>query len=94
MKSFFRKAGACVRRTWVWTLLLVFCAGLLVWFVGPLLAVNDYKFWSTPTARLLSISILLLGWGLGMVFEWASRREPENQGGHQRPGCHSAPDQH
>lgn len=68
MKSFFRKAGACVRRTWVWTLLLVFCAGLLVWFVGPLLAVNDYKFWSTPTARLLSISILLLGWGLGMVF--------------------------
>ncbi|QBZ87271.1 type VI secretion system membrane subunit TssM [Pseudomonas viciae] len=67
MKLLFRKAGAWMRQTWVWTLLLVFCAASLVWFVGPLLAVNDYKFWASPTARLLSISALLLGWGLGMV---------------------------
>lgn len=68
MNLLFRKAGAWVRQTWVWTLLLVFCIASLVWFVGPLLAVNDYHFWASPTARLLSVSGLLLGWGLGMVF--------------------------
>ena len=68
MKLLFRKAGAWVRQTWVWTLLLVLGVTLLVWFVGPLLAVNDYKFWASPTARLLTASVLALGWGLGMVF--------------------------
>ena len=68
MKLLFRKAGAWLRQIWVWTLLLVLFMVLLVWFVGPLLAVNDYKFWASPEARLLSISGLLLGWGLGMVF--------------------------
>lgn len=68
MKLLFRKAGAWLRQAWVWTLLLVLCMALLVWFVGPLLAVNDYKFWASPTARLLTVSGLLLGWGLAMVF--------------------------
>ncbi|CAN1606181.1 type VI secretion system membrane subunit TssM [Pseudomonas mediterranea] len=68
MKFLFRKVGAWVRPAWVWTLLLILCATLLVWFLGPLLAVNDYKFWASPTARLLTISALLLGWGLAMVF--------------------------
>ena len=45
MKKFFKKVGAFVRQTWVWTLLLVLFVALLVWFVGPLLAVDDYKFW-------------------------------------------------
>jgi type VI secretion system protein ImpL len=45
MKKFFKKVGAFLRQTWVWTLLLVLFVALLVWFVGPLLAVDDYKFW-------------------------------------------------
>ncbi|WP_103309077.1 MULTISPECIES: type VI secretion system membrane subunit TssM [unclassified Pseudomonas] len=68
MKLLFRKAGAWVRQTWVWTLLLVLGVTLLVWFAGPFVAVNDYKFWASPTARLLTASVLALGWGLGMVF--------------------------
>ncbi|MCJ8205741.1 type VI secretion system membrane subunit TssM [Pseudomonas sp. RGM2987] len=68
MKVLFRKTGAWVRQTWVWTLLLSLWVALMVWFVGPLLAVNDYKFWASATARLLTIIVLLLGWGLGMVF--------------------------
>ncbi|MBO5392453.1 MAG: type VI secretion system membrane subunit TssM, partial [Pseudomonas sp.] len=39
-----------------------------VWFVGPLLAVDDYKFWQGSTSRLLTISVLCLIWGLTMVF--------------------------
>ncbi|ALI01269.1 type VI secretion system membrane subunit TssM [Pseudomonas sp. FW306-02-F02-AA] len=68
MKKLFKKVGAFLRKTWVWTLLLVLFVALLVWFVGPLLAVNDYKFWEGSTSRLLTISVLFLIWGLTMVF--------------------------
>jgi type VI protein secretion system component VasK len=68
MKKLFKKVGAFLRHTWVWTLLLVLFVALLVWFVGPLLAVNDYKFWEGSTSRLLTISVLFLIWGLTMVF--------------------------
>ncbi|WP_367255270.1 type VI secretion system membrane subunit TssM [Pseudomonas sp. stari2] len=68
MKKFFKKVGAFLRQTWVWTLLLVLFVALLVWFVGPLLAVDDYKFWESATSRLLTISVLFLIWGLTMVF--------------------------
>ena len=59
MKSFFAKLGAFFSKTWVWSLLLVLVLALLVWFVGPLLAVDDYKFWESATSRLLTISLLL-----------------------------------
>ncbi|WP_311968405.1 type VI secretion system membrane subunit TssM [Pseudomonas baltica] len=73
MKNFFKKAWAFLCKTWVWTLLLVVIASLLVWFAGPLFAVDDYKFWEPATARLLTISALCLLWGLLMVFvSWRS----------------------
>lgn len=68
MKTFFKQLGLFLSKTWVWTLLLVLSLALLVWFVGPLLAVNDYKFWDAPTPRLMTISVLFLAWGLIMVF--------------------------
>ncbi|MGJ7515826.1 type VI secretion system membrane subunit TssM [Pseudomonas baetica] len=68
MKKFLKEIGAFLRRTWVWSLLLVLFVALLVWFVGPLLAVDDYKFWERSTSRLLTISVLFLMWGLTMVF--------------------------
>ena len=81
---FFGKLGAVLRRTWVWSLLLVLLLAVVVWFVGPLLAVDDYRFWEAATARLLSISVLFLGWGLAMVFaSWRAsarkKRDAEDQ---------------
>lgn len=83
MKLLFTRIGAWVRQTWVWTLLLVMGTTLLVWFVGPLLAIDDYKFWTSPTARLLSVCALLLGWGLGIVFvnSRAAARGPDQEAG-------------
>ena len=46
MKTFFGKLGAVLRRTRVWSLLLVLLLAVVVWFVGPLLAVDDYRFWN------------------------------------------------
>ncbi|WP_447592163.1 type VI secretion system membrane subunit TssM [Aquipseudomonas campi] len=68
MKSFFGKLAAFLRKTWVWSLCLVLLLAVLIWFVGPLLAVSDYKFWESAASRLLSISLLFLIWGLAMVF--------------------------
>jgi len=84
MKTFFGKLGAVLRRTWVWSLLLVLLLAVVVWFVGPLLAVDDYRFWESSTARLLSISVVFLGWGLAMVFaSWRAsarkKRDAEDQ---------------
>lgn len=68
MKNFFKKTWAFLCRTWVWTLLLLLGCALLVWFVGPLFAVDDYKFWESSNSRLLTICVLCLLWGLFMVF--------------------------
>lgn len=83
MNAFFKGAGAVLRRVWVWSLLLVLLSAGLVWFFGPLLAVDDYRFWQGATARLLTISSLFLLWGLAMV--WLNGRRavasntPESQ---------------
>ncbi|WP_339846487.1 type VI secretion system membrane subunit TssM [uncultured Halopseudomonas sp.] len=68
MKNFFINVGRFFRRNWVWSLCLVLVLALLVWFVGPLLAVNDHRFWASSSSRLLTISLLFLTWGLTMVF--------------------------
>ncbi|UTW05804.1 type VI secretion system membrane subunit TssM [Pseudomonas benzenivorans] len=87
MKSFFGKLAAFFRKTWVWSLCLVLVLALLVWFAGPLLAVDDYKFWEPATSRLLSISLLFLLWGLAMVFaSWkatARKKAEEDDAGAQ-----------
>ena len=68
MKDFLKKTAAFFRKTWVWSLCLVLVLALLIWFVGPLLAVADSKFWESAASRLVSISLLFLAWGLFIVF--------------------------
>lgn len=82
MKIFFKKLATFLGKTWVCTLLLVLLAALAVWFLGPLLAVDDYKFWESASARLLSISVLFLAWGLFVVFDsWRkTQRKQEAEG--------------
>ncbi|MPQ87107.1 type VI secretion system membrane subunit TssM [Pseudomonas sp. MAFF 730085] len=67
MNAFFKGACARLRIVWVWSLLLVLSSAALVWFFGPLLAIDDQRFWQGSTARLLTISALCLLWGLAMV---------------------------
>lgn len=90
MNAFFRRAGRLLRKVWLWSLLLVLGGALLVWFFGPLLAVDDHRFWQGSTARLLTISALFLVWGLAMVMVSARRvarmNQPEQQTRQQRLG--------
>ena len=78
MKVFFGKLAAFFRKTWVWSLCVLLVLALLVWFVGPLLAVDDYKFWESSSSRLLTIAGLCLVWGLFIVFaSWHSTRRKQ-----------------
>lgn len=90
MNAFFKGAGTVLGRVWVWSLLLVLACALLVWFLGPLLAVDDYRFWQDPAARLVTISVLFLLWGLAMVVAGGRRaaglKNPDSQVRHQSPG--------
>ncbi|TFY90524.1 type VI secretion system membrane subunit TssM [Pseudomonas kairouanensis] len=90
MNAFFKSAGRLLRKVWLWSLLLVVAGALFVWFFGPLLAVDDYRFWRDPTLRLLTISGLFLLWGLAMVRvngRRAARLDPpEHQASEQRLG--------
>lgn len=88
MNAFFKGVGTGLRKSWVWSLLLVLSSALLVWFFGPLLAVDDHRFWQGSTARLLTVSGLLLLWGLAMVVVGARRTarwsQPQHHEHHQR----------
>lgn len=90
MNAFFKSAGTLLRKVWAWSLLLVLSSALLVWFFGPLLAVDEHRFWQDPTARLLTISGLFLLWGLAMVMVSGRRvvrlNRPENQTLQQQVG--------
>jgi type VI secretion system protein ImpL len=68
MTNFVATAVAFLRKTWVWSLLSVLLTVMLVWSVGPLLAIDDFRFWESPTSRLLTISVVFLIWGLAMVY--------------------------
>lgn len=90
MNAFFKSAGSVLRRVWVWSLLLVLLSAALVWWFGPLLAVDDYRFWQGVSARWVTISSLLLLWGIAMVLvggrRGAQTHRPENpRSEHQSP---------
>lgn len=71
MNAFFKGVGTMLRIVWVWSLLLVLSSACLVWFFGPVLAVDDHRFWQGAPARLVTISALFLLWGLAMVITGA-----------------------
>ena len=81
MSAFFKGVGVLLGRFWVWSLLLVLSCAAAVWFLGPLLAVDDHRIWQGAPARLVTISVLFLLWGLVMAFAGggrvARRQRPE-----------------
>lgn len=75
IKQYAARIGRFLARTWVWSLLLVLLASLLIWFVGPLLAIAEQRFWASPLSRLASIGLLVLLWGLALAFaDWRGKQ--------------------
>lgn len=53
-----------MKQKWFISLLGVIALSILIWFVGPLIAIADVKFLSNDILRLCIIMVLLLLWGL------------------------------
>lgn len=83
MSAFFKRMGTVLGRVWIWSLLLVLSCAAVVWFLGPLLAVDDHRIWQGPAARLVTISLMFLLWGVVMALTGARgasmRQRPERQ---------------
>lgn len=68
MKRFFKKLGIFFKKRWVWTLCIALVLSLLVWFLFPYFGFGDSKPWKTENSRLITICIIVLCWGLLLVF--------------------------
>lgn len=67
MMNVFANVIRTLGQRWLWSLLLVLALALVIWFIGPLLAIADHRFWETATSRLLTICIVMLSWGLVLL---------------------------
>ncbi|KAF2407070.1 type VI secretion system protein ImpL [Pseudomonas antarctica] len=85
MNAFYKSASTVLGRFWVWSLILVLSCAVLVWCLGPLLAVDDYRFWQGQTARLMTISALFLLWGLAIVVAGGRRTVGVNRSDSEVP---------
>ncbi|MCP3850641.1 MAG: type VI secretion system membrane subunit TssM [Gammaproteobacteria bacterium] len=72
IKSIFKKK-------WFITLLGVIALSILIWFVGPLVAIADKTPLLSETARLISIMVLLLLWGLNNLRIQAQAKKNNEQ---------------
>lgn len=81
MKALLTKIRLLLGQTWAWSLALVLGVAALVWWIGPMLAINELRPWAEVAARLTTLSVLFLLWGLSVVFAgWrATRRQQERK---------------
>lgn len=88
MKVLLIKTLTLLCQTWAWSLALVLAVAALVWWVGPMLAINDLRPWAEVAARLITLSALFLLWGLSMVFAgWRANRRQQDR--NENPDNHS-----
>ena len=66
-------------KKWLITLLGVIALSILIWFVGPLLAIAEKIPLASETVRLLSIMFLLLLWGLNNLRIQAQAKKNNEQ---------------
>jgi type VI secretion system protein ImpL len=81
MKEFLKKLASLLSNAWLWSLFVVLAAALLIWFIGPQVAIADNPIWESPASRLLTISIVVLLWCLCMALaSWRQsiRKAPAN----------------
>ncbi len=73
----FRALGAALQLPWVVSLLVILLCVLLLWLVGPLVAVAGYVPLESPAARLAATLLLLLLWAAHTAFTFFRRRKKD-----------------
>jgi len=60
VKRFF----AFITQPWLLALIGIILLSLIIWYIGPLFAIADYKPLASETIRLVSILVIFIAWGL------------------------------
>lgn len=51
-------------KPWLWTLIAIVLLSLIIWYIGPLIAIAEYKPLTSETIRLIAIFMVFIIWGL------------------------------
>ncbi len=71
MKRFFK----FITQTWLLSLIGIILLSLIIWFIGPLIAIAEYKPLISEIVRLIIIFVLLIAWGLNNLR--TSKKKPK-----------------
>jgi type VI secretion system protein ImpL len=69
---------AILRARWFLTLVGALLLAALVWFIGPLVAVSDYRPLAGDTVRLVCVVVIMIAWGLANLLGQMRARQ-QNQ---------------
>lgn len=79
MRAFFRFLGRILTNRWFLTILGLIAISLLIWFVGPLIAIAEYEPLASETVRLIVIMVLILLWAIQSMFYIAKSQKTNNK---------------
>ncbi len=74
-----RKAGKFLRQKWLISLLGLLALSLLIWLVGPLIAVAEYEPLKSESARLVVLLCLMFGWGTTNLLRQNREKKAEDE---------------
>ena len=64
MKKLAQAFGRILRNRWLLLAIGLLCISALVWFLGPLIVIGDLRPLESVDARLLTILVLVVLWGM------------------------------
>ncbi|MBX2809308.1 MAG: type VI secretion system membrane subunit TssM [Cellvibrionaceae bacterium] len=74
-----KKAFLLILTPWFLSLIAIILIALIIWFIGPLIAIAEYKPLNSETVRLSFIFMLLIGWGLNNLRENKKSKNEKQQ---------------
>jgi len=68
----------CVTNRWFLQVLGILCIALLIWFVGPLIAIADSYLLASDFSRLVAIIVVVALWGLNIWrIQWQAKKRDQ-----------------
>ena len=77
MRAFLRALKNALTAPWVLALALMSFFVLLVWFLGPYIAIAEHKVLESVISRLIATLVLVFLWGLFVAIFYSRRRRKE-----------------
>jgi len=59
-----KKIFSFITQPWLLMLIAIILLSLIIWYIGPLIAIAEYKPFASETVRLIAIFIVFIAWGL------------------------------